>query len=91
MKKDPTAIRVCSWATAAAQVGLLTNQLIASERSRTIELIDLRDGIVTDKIQPVQLPPPPGNDTPVGLVTRGNAAYVTIAHSDKVGLVEMEN
>lgn len=71
----------------AAQVGLLTNQLIASERSRTIELIDLRDGIVTDKIQPVQLPPPPGNDTPVGLVTRGNTAYVTIAHSDKVGLV----
>lgn len=70
-----------------AQVGVLNKQLIISERSNTIELVDLRYGLVTEKINPVQLPPPPGNDTPVGLATRGNTAYVTIAHSDKVGLV----
>ena len=72
----------------AAQVGVLTKQLIISERSNMIELVELLDGVVTEKISPVQLPPPPGNDTPVGLATRGAAAYVTIAHSDKVGLVK---
>lgn len=72
----------------AAQVGVLPHHLIISERSNTIELVELRDGAVTDKIKPVQLPPAPGNDTPVGLVTKGDAAYVTIAHSDKVGLVK---
>lgn len=72
----------------AAQVGVLPNQLIVSERSNTIELVELRNGAVTDKIKAVQLPPPPGNDTPVGLVTSGDIAYVTIAHSDKVGIVK---
>ncbi|MFI5343311.1 MAG: hypothetical protein ACHQUC_03725 [Chlamydiales bacterium] len=72
----------------AAQVGVLTKQLIISERSNTIELVELRDGIVTDKLSSIQLPPPPGNKTPVGLATRNDTAYVTIAHSDKVGLVK---
>lgn len=72
----------------AAQVGFLTDQLIISERSNMIELVELNNGVVTKNIHPVQLPPPPGNNTPVGLVTRGNAAYVTIAHSDAVGLVK---
>lgn len=71
-----------------AQVGVLNNQLIISERSNMIELADLRNGAVTNNIKPVQLPPPPGNDTPVGLATREDIAYVTIAHSDKVGLVK---
>lgn len=70
-----------------AQVGVLSNQLIISERSSMIELADLQNGVVTSTITPVQLPPPPGNDTPVGLVTRGDTAYVTIAHSDAVGIV----
>lgn len=72
----------------AAQVGVLTKQLIISERSNTIELVELNDGVVTDKMNPIQLPPPPGNKTPVGLATRNDTAYVTIAHSDKVGLVK---
>jgi 6-phosphogluconolactonase (cycloisomerase 2 family) len=71
-----------------AQVGVLPSHLIISERSNTIELVELRNGIVTAMINPVQLPPPPDNDTPVGLVTRGDTAYVTIAHSDKVGIVK---
>lgn len=71
-----------------AQVGVLLKQLIISERSNTIELVDMQNGAVGQNIVPVQLPPPPNNDTPVGLVTRGNVAYVTIAHSDKVGVVK---
>lgn len=71
----------------AAQVGYLGNQLIVSERSNTIELVQLQNGAVTQNIKPVQLPPPPKNDTPVGLATKGEVAYVTIAHSDEVGLV----
>jgi hypothetical protein len=71
----------------AAQVGVLPNHLIISEKTHTIELVDLRNGVVTDKVHAVQLPPAPNNDTPVGLVTRGDVAYVTIAHSDKVGIV----
>lgn len=71
----------------AAQVGVLPNQLIISERKNMIELADLRNGAVAGSVNPVQLPPPPKNDTPVGLVTRGDDAYVTIAHSDLVGLV----
>lgn len=73
----------------AAQVGVLPNHLIISERSNMIELADLRSGgAVAGKINPVLLPPPPKNDTPVGLVTRDQNAYVTIAHSDEVGLVQ---
>lgn len=72
----------------AAQVGVLPNHLIISERSNMIELAELANGVVTNKIVPVQLPPAPRNDTPVGLTTRGDTAYVTIAHSDEVGLVK---
>ncbi len=71
----------------AAQVGVLVNKLIVSERSNMIELVDLRNGAVTDHLVPVQLPPPPRNDTPVGLTTKGDIAYVTIAHSNLVGVV----
>jgi hypothetical protein len=72
----------------AAQVGVLPNQLIISEKTHTIELVDLKNGVVTEKVIPVELPPAPKNDTPVGLVTRGDVAYVTIAHSDEVGIVK---
>jgi 6-phosphogluconolactonase (cycloisomerase 2 family) len=72
----------------AAQVGVLSKQLIISEKSNTIELVDLKNGVVTTTIKTVQLPPPPKNDTPVGLATNGDVAYVTIAHSNEVGLVK---
>jgi hypothetical protein len=36
----------------------------------------------------VEVPIPAGSDTPLGLTTRGSAGYVTIAHSDEVGLVK---
>lgn len=72
----------------AAQVGYLSNQLIISERSNMLELADLRDGALTGQIHAIQLPEPPKNKTPVGLATMGEVAYVTIAHSDEVGLVK---
>lgn len=71
----------------AAQVGFLKDQLIISERSNMLELVQLRNGAVTENIKPIQLPPNQ-DDTPVGLATRGNTAFVTIAHSNLVGLVK---
>lgn len=71
----------------AAQVGFLEDQLILTEKKGMIAVVNLKNGAVTEQITPVQLPPPPGNDTPYGLVTRGRNGYVTIAHSDAIGLV----
>lgn len=72
----------------AAQVGFLGNQLIVSQRSNMIETVDLNNGTVTSSITPVQLPEPPYNKVPLGLATRGSSAYVTIAHSNEVGVVK---
>jgi hypothetical protein len=73
----------------AAQVGVLPNQLIVSEKSNAIETVSLRaDGAVTGAATLVQgIPAPPNNMTPFGLTTRGNDAYVTIAHSNEISLV----
>lgn len=71
----------------AAQVGFLLNQLIITERSNMVELVELINGAVTNKINSVLLPPPPGNNTPLGLTTRCNSAYVAIAQSDTLCLV----
>ena len=70
----------------AAQVGVVGNQLVISEKSGAIELADLRAGAVVGPAVPVQLPA--GSDTPLGLVTRGDNGYVTIAHSDEIALVK---
>ena len=37
--------------------------------------------------QPIMLPPAPNNNTPFGLVGRGNNVYLTVAHSDIEALV----
>jgi hypothetical protein len=70
----------------AGQVGVLANQLLISEKSGAVELVDLRAGAVAGT--PVEIPLPAGSDTPLGLTTRGANGYVTIAHSDQVGLVK---
>lgn len=87
IERPDSSARLFKGDGSAAQVGVLSNQLIISERSNTIEVADLQEGVLTGTIRPVQLPPPPKNNTPVGLATRGDDAYVTIAHSDEVGLV----
>ena len=51
-----------------------------------MEVADLRTGAVVGPAVAVQLPA--GSDTPLGLVTRGDNGYVTIAHSDEIALVK---
>lgn len=71
----------------AAQVGATADELIVSEKSGTIEVVRLRAGGIDGAPRPVALPQGQ-SDTPFGLVTRGANSYVTIAHSDLVGLVK---
>jgi hypothetical protein len=71
----------------AAQVGVLPGQLIISEKSATIETVNLlSDGAVSGSATLVKNIPANPN-APFGLVTRGNDAYVTIAHSNEITLV----
>lgn len=70
----------------AAQVGLLPNQLIITEKSNAIETVDLSGGAVSGV--PTLVSNIPSNvNAPFGLVTRGNDAYVTIAHANEISLV----
>ncbi|HEX4229648.1 MAG TPA: hypothetical protein VHZ07_13335 [Bryobacteraceae bacterium] len=70
----------------AAQVGVLPNQIIVTEKSNMIETVNLTNGAVGGV--PTAVSNLPGNvDTPFGLVTRGDDAYVTIAHADETSLV----
>ena len=71
----------------AAQVGALWNQLVISEKSNAIETVDLNgDGAVTGTTQSVANIPSNVN-APFGLATRGDDAYVTIAHANEISLV----
>jgi hypothetical protein len=71
----------------AAQVGTLEDQLIIAEKSNAIETVNLdRRGAVTGKATLVANIPANVN-TPFGLATRGNDAYVSIAHADEISLV----
>jgi hypothetical protein len=70
----------------AAQVGVLANALLITEKSNVVETVALRGGAVGGPADAVEIPA--GSDTPLGLATRGANGYVTIAHSDEVGLVK---
>ena len=70
----------------AAQVGVVGDQLLITEKSNTVETVSLQAGAVVGTA--IEVPIPAGSDTPLGLTTRGSAGYVTIAHSDEVGLVK---
>jgi hypothetical protein len=65
----------------AAQVGVLADRLLISEKSNEVEVVDLLGGGVTGPARDVALPA--GSDMPLGLATRGANGYVTIAHSDE--------
>lgn len=71
----------------AAQVGVLENQLILTEKSNVIESVDLSvHGRVSGG--PTLVSNIPSNvNAPFGLVTRDNQAYVTIAHANEISLV----
>ena len=66
---------------------MLPNALIISEKSNVIETVALSpDGEISGT--PVLAQNIPANvNAPFGLVTRGNDAYVTIAHADELSLV----
>lgn len=71
----------------AAQVGVAVNQLVITEKSNAIETVKLFSyGAVTGSATLVQNIPANVN-APFGLVTRGNDAYVTIAHANEISLV----
>ena len=71
----------------AAQVGVLPGQLILTEKNNVIETVNLNgDGAIRGTAKLVQNIPSNVN-APFGLVTRGDDAYVTIAHANEISLV----
>ncbi len=71
----------------AAQVGILENQLIITEKSNAIETVNLNtDGAIVGATSLIANIPANVN-APFGLVTRDDDAYVTIAHADEISLV----
>jgi hypothetical protein len=69
----------------SAQVGVVGNELIVTEKSNVTELVPLLSGAVAGPAVPASVPG--SSDTPFGLTTRGDAAYVTFAHSDEVTVI----
>jgi hypothetical protein len=75
----------------AAQVGVIETQLIISEKSNVIESVNLNaDGAVEGATAAVSNIPSNVN-APFGMATRGNDAYVTIAHADEISLVRNDS
>jgi len=74
----------------AAQVGVLRGELVISEKSNAIEGVRLAgDGAVVGHAALVAAIPA-NVDAPFGLATRGDDAYVTIAHADEISLVRRD-
>jgi len=71
----------------AAQVGVLPNQLIITEKSNTIETVSLTAGGAVSGAATLVQNIPANVNAPFGLITRGNNAYVTIAHANEISLV----
>jgi len=71
----------------AAQVGVLPNELIITEKSNAIETVELLPGGSVTGVATLALNIPSNVNAPFGLVTRGNDAYVSIAAADEISLV----
>ncbi len=71
----------------AAQVGVFWDQLVISEKSNAIETVNLNaQGAVSGSTK-LAANIPSNVNAPFGLATRGNDAYVTIAHANEISLV----
>ena len=71
----------------AAQVGAVDGELVISEKTNVIETVALtKSGAISGSTKTVANIPANVN-APFGLVTRGNDAYVTIAHANEISLV----
>jgi hypothetical protein len=71
----------------AAQVGVVTGQLIISEKSNAIESVNLNWAGAVAGAATLVASIPANVNAPFGLATRGNDAYVTIAHANEISLV----
>jgi len=71
----------------AAQVGVLDHELIVTEKSNAIETVPLGWDFAIGGVANLVSDIPANVNTPFGLVTRGNEAYVTIAHANEISLV----
>lgn len=71
----------------AAQVGVVANQLIITEKNNAIETVNLLGGGAVGGTAALVQNIPSNVNAPFGLVTRGDDAYVTIAHADEISLV----
>jgi hypothetical protein len=71
----------------AAQVGVLPDHLIVSEKSNVIETVALLGGGAVTGVPTLAMNIPANVNAPFGLITRGNDAYVTIAHANEISLV----
>jgi hypothetical protein len=71
----------------AAQVGKLPGQLIITEKSNVIESVNLNESGAVHGSARLVANIPANVNAPFGLTTRGNDAYVTIAHANEVSLV----
>jgi hypothetical protein len=71
----------------AAQVGVLRGQLVLTEKSNAIETVNLTDDGAVSGSAKVVANIPANVNAPFGLATRGDDAYVTIAHANEISLV----
>jgi hypothetical protein len=71
----------------AAQVGVLGGQLIITEKSNAIETVNLTDQGAVSGATKLVANIPANVNAPFGLATRGNDAYVTIAHANEISLI----
>jgi hypothetical protein len=75
----------------AAQVGVLDDQLVLTEKSNAIESVTLDSEGAVSGVATLVKNIPANVNAPFGLVTRGNDAYVTIAHADEISLVRNDS
>lgn len=71
-----------------AQVGVVEDQLIITEKRNAIETVNLNSDDAVSGVATRFQAIPQNVNAPFGMVTRGNDAYVTIAHADEISLVE---
>jgi hypothetical protein len=71
----------------AAQVGVLNGQLVITEKSNAIETVNLSHRGAVSGSTKLTANIPANVNAPFGLATRGDDAYVTIAHANEISLV----
>ncbi len=74
----------------AAQVGALATELVISEKNNAIESVHLDGRGAVSGAAKLVANIPANVNAPFGLATRGNEAYVTIAHANEISLVRSD-